>query len=108
MSETEILSELNGMTNNYDVAREKAVNKEVTWKGNIDDCIGEEHAANTDLCELANRSRASGESKRKHIAKGNTYHFFNCACGKNSGNRFTTKSFHTWRRLHKRVCPLLK
>jgi hypothetical protein len=107
MSETEILSELNGMTNNFDVAREKAVNKEVIWKGSIDDSR-DVHAANSDLCEFANRQRACGESKRKHFGKGNTYHFFNCACGKNSGNRFTTKSFHTWRRLHKRVCPLLK
>ena len=107
MSETEILSNLNGMTNNFDVARETGVNKEIIWNGSYDD-TRDMHAANTDLCEFANRQRTSGESKRKYFGPGNTYHQINCACGKSSGNRYTVKSFHTWKRLHKRVCPLLK
>ena len=107
MSATELLSGLKGMTNNFDVARTKAINKETIYRGNIEESRLE-YAAKTDLCDLANRQRSSGESKRKHLGKGNTYHFFNCACGKNSGNRFSVKSFHIWQRLHKRVCPLIK
>ena len=107
MSTTELLSVSGSMSNNFDVARTKAINKEVTWEGSIDMCK-DIYDINSDLCNSALCQRSSGESKRKHFEKGNTYQFFNCACGKNSGNRVSVKSFHTWQRLHKRVCPLMK
>ena len=101
---------MNGMTNNFDVNVTKNnfdVAKVVTWKGDWDDSRNV-HAANFDLGVFASRQRARGESKRKHSAQGDTSHSFNCACGKSSGDKFSIKSFYTWKRLHKKVCPLLK
>ena len=96
-----IISGLNDMRNNHQVAMEHGVAKVITFGGSINDHTDMENQA----CIIANRQRASGESKRKHIERGNTFHFFNCACGKNSGKRYTDKSFHMWKRLHKKVCP---
>ena len=51
-------------------------------------------------------TRPQGQSKRKWHNQGADFYFFNCACGKLSGNMYCKKRFNLWLRLHKKKCSL--
>tara|TARA_R110000765_G_scaffold238715_1_gene341396 strand:+ start:182 stop:484 length:303 start_codon:yes stop_codon:yes gene_type:complete len=52
--------------------------------------------------------RPRGQSKRKwarsSAAGGADFYFFNCTCGKSTGNMYCKKQYNMWLRLHKKKC----
>ena len=53
-------------------------------------------------------TRPQGQSKRKWTNRGDDFYFFNCSCGKSTGNMYCKKRYKLWLRLHKKKCSLYK
>tara|TARA_R110001599_G_scaffold327071_1_gene539750 strand:+ start:40 stop:345 length:306 start_codon:yes stop_codon:yes gene_type:complete len=62
-----------------------------------------------DIGEPSFNIRPRGQSKRKWAKSsggvgGADFYFFNCTCGKSTGNMYCKKQYNMWLRLHKKKC----